>query len=486
MESGNETGEVKEMVLERRKTDRSQQLCPADFVSPETEISFSPFVSKFLAFTVRRKIVEFHRARAAFLSSIEGSPPVKQLSCLKELSSLILKDTRLGIYVDGVVLKAVLHLLESESFEFQYYCACILADISPKQAMNEKMSFLYGAIPSLVKLIHSPNEVVQIQALATLTTIANEIPDSCYLMMEIEALNLLESLFTNDSKHYTLLKSAGRLLTVFCQTPHPPSHEETIVRIISIAIEHDSRSVLIQVCLALSILSDRRLVAIGTQVTRLLKLLNHPTHQVVISALRTIGNYVRWGNNDEIQFMINQSLLALLGELLCHKYTIVRKEACWIISNVTAVANSSQILEEVIDPGLIGKLVRVIRHDEFEVKEVAASAISNIFTGSDEKQRIKDTCFPLLDEIRCSCRDDPRTVSLCSKLLELDKKYLTDITSGILDPVFLPRKKEGKSCITAHMASGSNASAGAVFAHQSDKTTTKKKSRRRKKSSTSN
>jgi len=73
--------------------------------------------------------------------------------------------------------------------------------------------------------------------------------------------------------------------------------------------------------------------------------------------------------------MINVGVMPALRQLLDSPMQVVRKEACWAISNISA-GTPSQV-QAVIDADIVPKLVHIIHMDEDNVKKEAAWAIAN-------------------------------------------------------------------------------------------------------------
>ncbi len=73
--------------------------------------------------------------------------------------------------------------------------------------------------------------------------------------------------------------------------------------------------------------------------TNLLKkmiiLLNHKSVSVAIPCLRTIGNIVT-GDNDQTQIAVEAGIIPALNETIQHPKKTIRKETCWVLSNITA------------------------------------------------------------------------------------------------------------------------------------------------------
>ena len=133
---------------------------------------------------------------------------------------------------------------------------------------------------------------------------------------------------------------------------------------------------------------------------------------MLVPALRTVGNIVT-GNDIQTQVIINCGALACLLQLLQanHKKSI-KKEACWTISNITA--GTKDQIQAVIDSTIIPPLISLLAHAEFDIKKEAAWAISNATSGGTADQirylvhqgAIKPLCDLLTVQVRvCGGRD---------------------------------------------------------------------------------
>nr|XP_018681523.1 PREDICTED: importin subunit alpha-4-like isoform X2 [Musa acuminata subsp. malaccensis] len=146
------------------------------------------------------------------------------------------------------------------------------------------------------------------------------------------------------------------------ETPLPQI--KTALPVLQRLIHLNDEEVLVDACWAISHLShgskDRIQAVIEAGVCpKLVELLSHPSHKVLVPALRTLGNIVT-GNDVQTQ------------------------EVCGVISNITA-GNSNQI-QAVIDANIVSPLVQLLQHAEFSVKKVAFWAISNAIHGGSNCQ----------------------------------------------------------------------------------------------------
>ena len=73
-----------------------------------------------------------------------------------------------------------------------------------------------------------------------------------------------------------------------------------------------------------------------------------------------------------------------LYQIIDHPKRTVRKEACWVLSNITA--GTQEQIQECINVGIIDKLVSILNHDELPVKMEAIWALSNTTAGATPDQ----------------------------------------------------------------------------------------------------
>lgn len=70
-------------------------------------------------------------------------------------------------------------------------------------------------------------------------------------------------------------------------------------------------------------------------IKKLILLINHQTPSISIPCLRVIGN-ITTGDDKQTQYAVDNGLIQALGLVLQHPKKTLRKEACWVLSNITA------------------------------------------------------------------------------------------------------------------------------------------------------
>ncbi|RYG58596.1 hypothetical protein EON64_21155 [archaeon] len=109
---------------------------------------------------------------------------------------------------------------------------------------------------------------------------------------------------------------------------------------------------------------------------------------VVVPALRTLGNIVS-GNETQTQAVVNAGVVSVVPGLLLHGRKSVRKETCWLLSNIAAgTAQQMQQLFATLDV-LPLVLQQMSAGSEWEVRKEAAWVVSNLATSGQQQHVVQ-------------------------------------------------------------------------------------------------
>lgn len=380
----------------------------------------------------KRRNVSIQRANLRYLQPKLEHLPLMVQAVLSDDSSWYLAATTLirkllstgeSPLIDEVVRAGVVHrlveFLDADAFPLlQTEAAWALVNIASGTPVHTRLIIELGSIPKFVQLLRSLVADVQEQAVWALANIAGDSPNCRDHVLSGGALvPLLARL--DGQPELTLMRSiAWTLSNLYRWKPLPPFEQvKPALPALRRLIKSEDEEVLIDTCWALSFICDGSNHNIQSVLDagfcpRLVELLMHPSPNVQVPTLKTVGNIVS-GNEDQTQFVIDKQGLPPLYQILTENWDrSVKEEACWVIANITA-GNRNQI-QAVMKANIIPPVVSLLQHAEFKIKKEAAWAISYAVSGGSHEQiqyLVSQGCIKLLcDFLTCS---DPEIITVC-------------------------------------------------------------------------
>ncbi len=251
-----------------------------------------------------------------------------------------------------------------------------------------------------------------------------------------------------EPANLSLLRNCTWTLSNFCRGKPQPSLSTILPAIQALSMLLKTTSdveTMADVAWALSYISDGendRIEVIVAQniVAHLVEMIKCDRNELVIPALRTLGNIVT-GTDKQTQVVLDTpGALTAISKLCSHTKKNVRKEACWLLSNVAA-GSKSQINQLVSATGLVPMvLAQLSTAVEWDVRKEACWVICNIASsGAPDHLKIlvENGCFgPLCDLLSVG---DSKVLLLTMEALEnifkaglsLDVMQMFDEADGI-------------------------------------------------------
>eukprot|EP00128_Syssomonas_multiformis_P019001 Colp12_sorted_trinity150504_noHs@5030 len=324
---------------------------------------------------------------------INSSNPEVRLAATKECRKLLSKEK--GPPIDDVISSGVLPHLVSflqchDQPDLQFEAAWTITNIASGTSEHTYEVCNSGACQWLITLMDSPNPDVRDQVVWALGNIAGDSADCRDYILQLGAVPALLRLLQSQPT-VAHLRNAVWTLSNLCRGKNPQPDWNTVKHFIP-ALAHIIRTsdedTITDTCWALSYLTDgddskiKEVVQSGV-VPRLVELLMHHNNNLVIPALRTIGNICTGGEDTLTQSVIDAGALEPLRNLLTASKENIKKEACWTISNITA-GSPSQI-RAAIEANVVPPLIEIMRVGTYKPQKEATWALSNITTGGDAR-----------------------------------------------------------------------------------------------------
>lgn len=251
-----------------------------------------------------------------------------------------------------------------------------------------------GGIPLFVQMLKSTTLGIVEQAIWAIGNIAS---DCIYYRDQILRAGGLHNLATvvkqlNDD---TLIKHCCWALSNLCRGTPLPKYDAVheAIPILCKAIAHgrlNDKDIISDCCWAISYHSDSnknkiQVVVASGVIPRIIKNLSDPSMGILIPSIRILGN-VSTGSVEHGNELLANNVLEPLEKVLEHYKKVVRREACWVISNITA--GSRQQVEAVLGRNsLLQKILGMFETDSNDVKREICYVFSNM-AHSGEPQHI--------------------------------------------------------------------------------------------------
>lgn len=301
--------------------------------------------------------------------SVEVQPPVSQ----------VLQCGALPMFVQ------MLNLFDKPKVQFE--AAWALTNIASTDRTQSVVDA--GALPLFVMLLNSPSPEVREQSAWCLGNIAG---DSTTLRDSVLAAGAMDPLLKNiaEPSSPSMYSNCVWSLSNLCRGKPQPELGSVMgaIPVLASVLKGDNADAKVDALWALSYLSDgddERITAImSSGVTEfLVQLIATEGTNMMTPALRILGNFVS-GNDMHTQAVIDAGFFTHADMLLNHPKKNVRKETCWVLSNIAA-GTPDQISQLLKNREELNSLINLAEHSEWDVRKEAVWTISNIATGGTDQ-----------------------------------------------------------------------------------------------------
>ncbi|KAK6107939.1 Armadillo/beta-catenin-like repeat family protein [Brugia pahangi] len=301
------------------------------------------------------------------------------------------------IVVLNLIPRIVELLRTGPTFNIRRTATHIVGAIVSVCSMHTEAIVKSGVVPDLVDLICNPDREMRELTLFALGNIAAECCEYRDLCIEYGMADKMTMIPNRSHLLYSTMTLMEARCAVWaasnlCRGKNPPVDLQKIAVLLPLfneALYSNDTLIISDACRAFGRLLDAapessyKYILKANTIECLVEHMGNPNSKISLAALLAVGNIVS-GDDEQTQSVLNcANALNYIHRLLLDGDQKMKREVCWVLSNVAA-GTSSQI-QTIFDAGIIPSLIQVLKTETFQVRSEACWVIANTITGGNRE-----------------------------------------------------------------------------------------------------
>eukprot|EP01017_Pseudomicrothorax_dubius_P045276 TRINITY_DN7808_c0_g1_i1.p1 TRINITY_DN7808_c0_g1~~TRINITY_DN7808_c0_g1_i1.p1 ORF type:complete len:495 (-),score=95.21 TRINITY_DN7808_c0_g1_i1:94-1578(-) len=341
--------------------------------------------------TTSKSVVEFKKA----LLEQDWSRAGQTLEVLRHLSSNRDGPTTKHIGKTGVLpyLVDLLDIKYASYPKVQLEAVWILTNIASGDSTDVANLVAIDGVSKIIGMLFWTKDTAHIET--AIWALGNVCGESLIYRDQLLAMGIIDlvlEILGSQICEYKILKTLVWLTSNLVRgRPYPPEREVLrLLPVLAQTIHMESEDILSDVMWSISYLSDvsinlcNRLIELRL-IPRIAKLLLHKNFLIRIPTLRAVGNLAN-STDEHTKLLLENGVLVGIGALLEARKPVIRREACWALSNLFACP--TELLEYAVQTDIVPRLVRVCLEDEIIVRKEGLMALVNLANKASLEQAI--------------------------------------------------------------------------------------------------
>ncbi|KAH3767565.1 Importin subunit alpha-1b [Pelomyxa schiedti] len=292
----------------------------------------------------------------------------------------------------GCVSRIIQFLSASDNTDLQYEALWVLTNLCSGTDPNQTLKVVeLGALPHLTSLLSSPSSLVCEQAIWALGNIAGTGPELRNAILELGFIPAVVNAMHTFQNKPSLLKYAIWAFSNGCRGEPPPPVKYflptptfNIFSTLAALLQCSDMGIIEDTILSLRSLSgitefSKHIISLG-MCPNIVRSLGINNISVQVPAIRILGT-IALGSHEDTQAVIDAGVLPKLLPLLHSPARSVKKETCWLLSNIAAGIRE-QVRLIAAEPGLFERVIELMSASEaLDIRMEAAWIVCNAARG---------------------------------------------------------------------------------------------------------
>lgn len=292
----------------------------------------------------------------------------------------------------GIIPICIRYIQDSSNIMLQLEAAWALTKIVSGTSAQIHSVIEADGVPHLIALLESTSIELAEQAVQALGNIAGDGAAARDIVIQHHCIDgILRLIDKEENTSIEFLPNIARLMSNLWRNRNPTPPVEQVKLLLpalsNLLLSKDDR-VLVDTCwaLAYATANDTDMIqeVVETDaVARLVNLLDSDNTNIIMPALRSVGNIVT-GTDRQTDIVIHAGALPKLGKLLRHSEPLIVNEATWTVGNITA--GTGEQIQAVLDAGIFNQIRDVLHRGDLKAQKEAAWTVFNTITSGRHKQ----------------------------------------------------------------------------------------------------
>ena len=331
----------------------------------------------------------------------------KGLIGLRKLLSL--DNAPISEIIDLKTVPELISILDNPLYEFKYeaiWCLCNIAAGNPEQGNSIIIS---GGLDSILNMLDCPVEDIKVNTVWLVSNLASNSSKTRDILIQKKFLDKILTILASTNNENLINLSIWALSNFFRVKPIPNLDIcNKVFKAVARAVlldKNEKEDFLCDVGFFLSILTKnydkfiQEIIDTGL-LQKIIKYLDSKNKFIIINFLRIIGNISSIDNANYTQKLIDLGVLDKLKYTLFNENLSIRKESCFILSNIAA--GTQKQIEILIEHNFLQIMYKIFKNDNQKVKKEVLMCICNMTAVENEiymKKLIDDNILMIITEI---------------------------------------------------------------------------------------